>query len=276
VYFNLSREKDIKMDREKWESKTIDITTTNEVEGKVEAVFSVFNEIDSDGDVVMPNSIKSGYGDAGVAMVWAHDWKKPIGRGEIVQDGEKAKFKGQFIMDTQDGRDAFETVKAMGDLQQWSFGYEVVDSENGTFTKDGMDTEARFLNELKVWEVSPVLVGANQNTYTVGVKEKSEGTSGLTLTNETDQLLTNLSALLKRFKELTALRLKKEKTLSDNSTNLLMELQDALQEAYQDLSTYIDVGAPDELKVDEEDEIDDTTLLLETNRVLAESYDPEI
>ena len=276
MYFNLSREKDIKMDREKWESKTIDITTTNEVEGKVEAVFSVFNEIDSDGDVVMPNSIKSGYGDAGVAMVWAHDWKKPIGRGEIVQDGEKAKFKGQFIMDTQDGRDAFETVKAMGDLQQWSFGYEVVDSENGTFTKDGMDTEARFLNELKVWEVSPVLVGANQNTYTVGVKEKSEETSGLTLTNETDQLLTNLSALLKRFKELTALRLKKEKTLSDNSTNLLMELQDALQEAYQDLSTYIDVGAPDELKVDEEDEIDDTTLLLETNRVLAESYDPEI
>ena len=109
------------MDREKWESKTIDITTTNEVEGKVEAVFSVFNEIDSDGDVVMPNSIKSGYGDAGVAMVWAHDWKKPIGRGEIVQDGEKAKFKGQFIMDTQDGRDAFETVKAMGELQQWSF-----------------------------------------------------------------------------------------------------------------------------------------------------------
>ena len=37
------------MDREKLESKTIDITTTNEVEGKVEAVFSVFNEIDSDG-----------------------------------------------------------------------------------------------------------------------------------------------------------------------------------------------------------------------------------
>jgi hypothetical protein len=55
-----------------------------------------------------------------------------------------------------------------------------------------------------------------------------------------------------------------------------MELSDALQEAYQDLSTYIDVGAPEVLKVEEEDEIDDTTLLLETNRVLAESYDPEI
>ena len=54
-----------------------------------------------------------------------------------------------------------------------------------------------------------------------------------------------------------------------------MNLQDALQEAYQDLSTYVDVGAPEELK-DEEEQLDATTLLLETNRVLAESYDPEI
>jgi HK97 family phage prohead protease len=209
-------------------------------------------------------------------MVWAHDWKKPIGRGEIVSDEGKATFKGQFIMDTQEGRDAYATVKAMGDLQQWSFGYEVLDSENGSFQKDGKSSDARYLKELKVWEVSPVLVGANQNTYTVGVKEKSENNSGLTLADESDELLNNLSALLMRFKELTALRLKKEKTLSDNSTNLLMELSDALQEAYQDLSTYIDVGAPEVLKVEEEDEIDDTTLLLETNRVLAESYDPEI
>ena len=263
------------MDRENLESKTIDLHTSNEVEGKVEAVFSVFNEIDSDGDVVLPNSIKSGYGDAGVAMVWAHDWKRPIGRGEIVQDGDRAMFKGQFIMDTQEGRDAFATVKAMGDLQQWSFGYEVLDSENGTFQKDGSNTDARYLKELKVWEVSPVLVGANQNTYTVGVKEKSENNSGLTLADESDELLNNLSALLMRFKELTALRLKKEKTLSDNSTSILMNLQDALQEAYQDLNTYLDVGAPEELK-DEVDTVDATTLLLETNRVLADSYDPEI
>ena len=263
------------MDREKFESKTIDLKTVNEVEGKVEAVFSVFNEIDSDGDVVLPNSIKSGYGENGVAMVWAHDWKKPIGRGEIVSDGDKATFKGQFIMDTQEGRDAFATVKAMGDLQQWSFGYEVLDSENGSFQKDGKSSDARYLKELKVWEVSPVLVGANQNTYTVGVKEKSDEKSGLTLADESDELLTNLSALLTRFKELTALRLKKEKTLSDNSTNILINLQDALQEAYQDLNTYLDVGAPEELK-DEVDTVDATTLLLETNRVLADSYDPEI
>ena len=255
--------------------KTAELKTTNEVEGKVEAGFSKFNEIDSDNDVVLPGSIKSGFGDKGVAMVWAHDWQKVIGRGEIEQDEEKAIFKGQFIMDTQEGRDAYATVKAMGDLQQWSFGYEVLDSENGSFQKDGKSSDARYLKELKVWEVSPVLVGANQNTYTIGVKEQSENNSGLTLADESDELLNNLSALLMRFKELTALRLKKEKTLSDNSTSILMNLQDALQEAYQDLNTYLDVGAPEEIK-DEEDTVDATTLLLETNRVLADSYDPEI
>lgn len=115
--------------------KEFKLSTTDEVEGKVEAVFSVFNEVDSDGDVVLPNSIKSGYGEKGVAMVWAHDWKDVVGRGEIVDDGNKAIFKGQFIMDTERGRDAFNTVKAMGDLQQWSFGYEVDDYEVGMFQK---------------------------------------------------------------------------------------------------------------------------------------------
>ncbi len=273
------------MEREKLESKVIDSKITNEVEGKVEAVFSVFNEMDSDGDVVMPNSIKSGYGDNGVAMVWAHDWKNPIGRGVIEQDGDKATFKGQFIMDTQAGKDAFNTVKAMGDLQQWSFGYEVLDYETGTYQKDSeTPVDARYLKELNVWEVSPVLVGANQNTFTVGVKEnkedveeKSEVTekelSGLTLDEQSDDLLIKLSELLSRFKELTALRLGKEKELSTNSATLIEEVQDALQEAFQDLDTLLNVASPEEMR---EEELDDTTLLLETEKVLVETLDPEL
>ena len=251
------------------------------------SVFSVFNEMDSDGDVVMPNSIKSGYGDNGVAMVWAHDWKTPIGRGVIEQDGDKATFKGQFIMDTQAGKDAFNTVKAMGDLQQWSFGYEVLDYENGTYQKDSeTPTDARYLKELNVWEVSPVLVGANQNTFTVGVKEdkdkdveaKSEEhtekeLSGLTLDEQSDDLLIKLSELLSRFKELTALRLGKEKELSKKSATLIEEVQDALQEAFQDLDTLLTVATPEEMR---EEEIDDTTLLLETEKVLVETLDPEL
>ena len=323
--------------------KTAQLKTTNEVEGKVEAVFSKFNEIDSDNDVVLPGSIKSGFGDKGVAMVWAHDWKDVIGRGEIEQDDDKAVFKGQFIMDTERGRDAYNTVKAMGDLQQWSFGFEIKESENGMFKKDNEEQEVRFLKDVRVWEVSPVLVGANQNTHTLAVKnenkeplgddlyttieeaearaielgcngyheheqdgvtvympcsnmddytaaterqhedadegeltlvsasdtslESGSQQKGLTFQEEVNKVLITLVALVKRAKELTALRVKKEKTLSKQSVEALQELQDEIQGVYADIDTLLTVAGP------EIDEIDSTTLLLETEKVLMETLD---
>ena len=267
------------------EIKSVHSILTDDVEGKVEAVFSVFNEIDSDGDVVRPNSIKSGYGDKGVAMVWGHDWKDVIGRGEIVQDNDKAVFKGQFIMDTERGRDAYNVVKAMGDLQQWSFGYEVVDSEKGLFqSKDGeLEQEVRFLNDVKVWEVSPVLVGANQNTYTIGVKEFSKDdlsnndtdididntengkdieqslVEGKTFADEVTELRTSLVALIDRTKDLTSLRLEKEKQLSKESSDLLVELQLDLEKAYGELADIFAIALPEDKKerinVDEYNEL---------------------
>ena len=254
--------------------KTVNLITTDEVEGKVQAVFSNFNEVDSDGDVVLPNSIKSGYGERGVAMVWAHDWKDVIGRGEIKQDDHRAVFEGQFIMDTDRGRDAFNTVKAMGDLQQWSFGYEVVDSENGMFKKDNnTEIEVRFLKDVKVWEVSPVLVGANQNTHTVSVKEKKE--QGLKFSEEVENVLNTLTSLVKSAKELTALRLSNDKTLSEEATTLITDLQDALQNAHQDIDTLLTVGSSENVE-EEIEKVDDTVMLLETERVLMETLDPEL
>ena len=273
------------------EFKEVKFLTTNEVEGKVEAVFSVFNEIDSDGDVVEPKSIRSGYGDKGVAMVWAHDWKDVIGRGRIEQDDDKAVFKGQFNMTTERGREAFNTVKEMGDLQQWSFGYEVLDSEKGMFTKDGIEQEVRYLKDVKVWEVSPVLVGANQNTYTLAVKEQNEDEvgskgaedeirmsdtvetteKGTRFVDEVTDLLIKLVALNKRAKELTSLRLSKNKLLSDTSVEALTELQDTIQAIHQDIDTLLFVGT-EEVEVDE----DSDEIYAETSRILAETVDIEI
>ena len=287
------------------EHKDVIFNTTDEIEGKVEAVFSVFNEIDSDGDVVTAGSVKSGYGDKGVAMVWAHEWKEVVGRGEIIQDNNKAVFKGQFIMETQAGRDAFHTVKAMGDMQQWSFGYEVVDSEIGMFkTKDGQEKEVRYLKELKVWEVSPVLVGANQNTYTLAVKSEKEideaeekaeirkdvfdnpgeamerakqigcdeihsheengqtifmpckthaeyeealnEPKGTRFVDDISELRINLENVINRAKGLTTLRIEKNKQLSSEATDSLVELADDLQNAFANVSDLLDAGASDE------------------------------
>tara|TARA_Y100000996_G_scaffold392251_1_gene354849 strand:+ start:1528 stop:2727 length:1200 start_codon:yes stop_codon:yes gene_type:complete len=156
------------------EIKNIDLEFKGDSDGKVSAVFSVFNTLDSDGDVVIPDAIKSGFKSGSVPMVWAHKWDMPIGKGEIKQDGDKATFEGSFFMDTESGQEAYKLVKAMGDLQQWSFGYRVNDSERGTFEDEGKEADARYLKDLSVYEVSPVLVGANQDTYTMAIKSNNE------------------------------------------------------------------------------------------------------
>ena len=158
------------------EVKKIDFQLKEESEGKVSAVFSVFNSLDSDGDVVEAGAIQSGFKSGDVPMVWAHKWDMPIGKGQIVEDKDKATFNGEFFMDTESGQEAYKLVKNMGDLQQWSFGYRVNESEYGKLKKDGSDNEedVRFLKDLTVFEVSPVLVGANQDTYTLAIKSNTE------------------------------------------------------------------------------------------------------
>jgi len=156
------------------ESKNIDIELKDD-SGQVEAVFSLFNSLDSDGDVVVPGAVKSGFKNNQVPMVWSHKWDMPIGKGTISQDDDKAVFKGEFFMDTESGKEAYNLVKNMGDMQQWSFGYKVNDSEfSKTKDSDGDDTNARLLKDLTVYEVSPVLVGANQDTYTLAIKSNTE------------------------------------------------------------------------------------------------------
>ena len=258
------------------EFKNINPILDFDVEGKVEAVFSVFNTVDSDGDVVLPDSIKSGFGDKGVAMVWGHDWKDVIGRGEIVTDNDKAVFKGEFIMDTKEA-ERYNIVKAMGDLQQWSFGYEVVDSEKGAFQKDGFETQdVRYLKELRVWEVSPVLVGANQETYTLAVKEDQETEketkdTGKRFTEEVEEALSALVSVTQRAKELTALRLQKEKKLSEQAYKALSSLADEIQDIYNDIDTMLETANPQQ-NIEEDNEVE-VTYIAETIRLLTETVD---
>mgnify|MGYP001000881348 FL=1 len=164
---------------ENFDIKSIDLEIKDDGKGEVAAVFSVFDKVDSDGDIVKSGSIQSGFKSGDVPMVWAHKWDMPIGKGQIVQDDDKATFKGQFFMDTESGKEAYNLVKAMGDLQQWSFGFKVDDSEYGKIQKDGSDEEesVRYLKGLTVYEVSPVLVGANQETYTMAIKSNSRSKS---------------------------------------------------------------------------------------------------
>tara|TARA_B100001996_G_scaffold377938_1_gene361317 strand:- start:44 stop:1330 length:1287 start_codon:yes stop_codon:yes gene_type:complete len=161
---------------DKFDIKSIDLEIKDDQKGEVAAVFSVFDSLDSDGDIIKSGAIQSGFKSGDVPMVWAHKWDMPIGKGQIVQDEGKATFKGNFFMDTESGKEAYNLVKAMGDLQQWSFGFKVNDSEYGKYKQEGEEDEVdvRYLKDLTVYEVSPVLVGANQETYTMAIKSNTE------------------------------------------------------------------------------------------------------
>ena len=136
----------------------------------IEAVFSLFDTIDSDNDVTKANSLRSGYTGNKVPLVWNHDWSKVIGRGIIETDNQKAVFKGYFL-NTEAGKEAYQTVKAMQDMQQFSYGFQVMKSTKGThIDSKGEEVPVRVLEDVKVWEVSPVLVGAQQNSFVQALK----------------------------------------------------------------------------------------------------------
>jgi hypothetical protein len=139
--------------------------------GTVAAVFSTFDQIDSDGDVTVKGAFTDG---APVAIsAYGHQsWKGelPVGKGAIRELSTEAVFEGRFFMDTQKGHDTFHVVKEMsaedGPGQQWSYGLVDVKSEMGEH--DGK--RVRVLKSITVPEVSPVLLGAGVNTRTLSAK----------------------------------------------------------------------------------------------------------
>lgn len=145
------------------------LKVADETKGTVEAVFATLDVIDADGDV----TLKGAFDDGAPVRISAYNhqsWKDalPVGRGTIHETDGEAILKGQFFLETQHGRDHFETVKGMGELQEWSYGYDIVEADKGT--KD--DQQVQFLKKLKVHEVSPVILGAGVDTRTRAVKGK--------------------------------------------------------------------------------------------------------
>jgi HK97 family phage prohead protease len=142
--------------------------------GMVSAIFARFNVKDYDGDITVPTAFEDG-AEVLISAYGHRSWMglKPVGKGVIRVEKEYAVLDGQFWMDTVEGKETFTVVKNAGSLQEWSYGFDV--------TKTGEVTEAmrqagvnRVLEGLKVYEVSPVMIGAGVDTQTIDVKEEKE------------------------------------------------------------------------------------------------------
>ena len=247
----------------------------------IEAVFSLFDVIDSDNDVTKANALRSGYTGNKVPLVWNHDWSKVIGRGIIETDNQKAVFKGYFL-NTEAGKEAYETVKAMQDMQQFSYGFQVLKSSKGThIDSKGEEVPVRVLEDVKVWEVSPVLVGAQQNSFVQELKSGlepvdeeikaemqiestepkvsskddasiiSSSQQGMRLGEQAVASLEELKAFTERIEDLASLRNSEKKTLSSKSTEMIRTYLAGLNALYIKLDDVLAQFGYDPVKDDE-------------------------
>ena len=194
--------------------------------GTVSAVFSTFNVIDSDRDVTLPGAFEDG-AKWKISAYGHKSWMGalPVGKGTVRTTGTEAILDGQFFMDTQHGADTFRTVKAMDELQEWSYSVHPLKESYGEF--EGQ--QVRFLEQLGPGEVSPVLAGAGIGTRTLAAK--SDG--GLLL-HEIETALEAMGVVtgaITSASRVDALRAEKGKALSRVNADALARLGEQLKQA---------------------------------------------
>ncbi|MFE2600116.1 HK97 family phage prohead protease [Streptomyces sp. NPDC059396] len=151
-------------------------------EGQFVALVSVFDNEDSMGDVVRPGAFTetlaqwAAKGDP-IPVIWAHKWGDPFAHiGTVVKAVETLEgleVTGQIddLGENETADQVYRLLKGRR-VTQFSFAYDETES---AWVKD---TEHRWggyweLRRLKLFEVGPCLVGANQETELLAAKAAS-------------------------------------------------------------------------------------------------------
>lgn len=147
-------------------------------EGQFLAYASVFGNIDSYGDKVVKGAFAEtlkewNSGDAVIPLLYGHDMRDPNNNiGHVIEaseDDHGLLVKGQIDLDGGNGPQVYRLVKGAR-VSQMSFAYDVlegawIDTEEESFYE---------LRKLKLYEVSIVPIGANQETELLAVKAAAE------------------------------------------------------------------------------------------------------
>lgn len=145
--------------------------------GDFKAVVSVFNNVDLQGDRVMPGAFKSWLerakraGDP-IPVVWSHQWDNPAAHIGFVDPAKASETPGGLEMAGKidlDNPFAKQVHRLMTErrVKGWSFAYDV---HNERRAKDG----ANELLELAIIEVGPTLKGANPEAQLISAKALDE------------------------------------------------------------------------------------------------------
>lgn len=143
-------------------------------DGQFVGYASVFGNTDSYGDVVMPGAFAKSLaewhekGDT-LPVLWGHDMHDPFANiGSVTkaeEDDRGLKITAQLDLENPKAAQVYRLLKGRR-VSQMSFAYDVIE---GAAVKS--DAESVYeLRELKLYEVSVVPIGANQETEILAVK----------------------------------------------------------------------------------------------------------
>lgn len=157
-------------------------------EGQFRALVSVFGNKDSYGDVIVPGAFKdtlaewAASGDP-IPVYYSHRMDDPdFNIGHVIEaeeTDEGLEVLAQLdVADPVPGSKALQVHRLLKGrrVTQFSFAYDV--EEGGWATRKnaaGDDEEYFELRKLKVYEVGPTPIGANQETELLAVKSAAEG-----------------------------------------------------------------------------------------------------
>lgn len=140
--------------------------------GKFTGYASVFGDLDSYRDIVMPGAFKESLlvhaaKNRKVPILWQHRGSEPIGVYDVVQEDEKGLYvEGSLNQDVQQGREAYSLLK-QGALSGISIGYSTDLAEWND------EKSIRYLKQVKLYEASLVTFPALDSARVDSVKSFS-------------------------------------------------------------------------------------------------------
>lgn len=152
-------------------TRPFEVKKTDDQSGVFEGYASVFGEVDSHSDIVMPGAFTKSLAEDHkaknrlVPMLWHHDPASPIGvYREIAEDEKGLLVKGEINLDVARGREAYSLVK-QGAISGLSIGYRTVRASKGKG-----DGATRHLHELQLGEISLVTFPSGDTARVHGYK----------------------------------------------------------------------------------------------------------
>lgn len=140
----------------------------------IEVKFASFGNVDSDGDLLVKGCFAKSINDRGpesstnrkIAFLWQHDMRDPIGKILKIEEREDGAYATVQLSDfdaVPNAKRAYYQLQE-GTLNQFSFGFNYI------WDKMEYDEEkdAFIIMEVKLYEISVVTMGANEETEYIG------------------------------------------------------------------------------------------------------------